>query len=127
MRERIKQKKAGSYEKKRLKAVELIIDSKGKNVGEQLKRAGYSDNYAHNPQNFLATDAVKKEIDFIKYEKAKIIERMDKTRKKAKYKELSDSYLGFSKLNQLLGGGATERIVITPTEKEEVDKAFNNL
>lgn len=127
MRERIKQKKAGEYEKKRLKAIELIVERKGKDKGRSLIEAGYSEKYAINPNQFLSTDKVKKELNFIEYEKERIKERLEKTRKKAKYKELSDSYLGFSKLNQLLGGGATERIVITPEEKKEVDNAFENL
>ena len=111
---------------RRKTAISKILESKGKNKGKSLKEAGYSNNYAINPSEFLNTKKVKKELDWLKYEMEQIQLRMEKTRDKAKYKELGDTYQGFSKIQQLLGGGATERIVITDEERSAVDKAFNN-
>ena len=127
MRERIKQKKVAENTKRRMKAIELIVANKGKHKGESLVQAGYSDKYATNPNQFLKTDAVQRELDFLKYEQTKIKERMEKTRNKARYKELTDTYVNFKKLGQLIGGEATERIAITPEERKDVDDAFLNL
>ena len=91
-----------------------------------MKEAQYSDNYANNPLQFMNTNKVKQELDWIKYEQERIRERMEKTRNKAKYKELGDVYQGIGKISQLIGGGATERIMITEEEKQKVDEAFNN-
>ena len=127
MRERIKQKKTGPYTKKRLKAIELLIDRKGKDKGECLRLAGYSDNYAHNPQNFTKTLKTRAILDYFGTEIEEIKKRMAKTRNKARYKELGDLMLGMVKMSQLMSGEATERIAITPEERKDVDDAFLNL
>lgn len=123
---RVKKIKQSPQSIRRTKALKLILDSKGKNKSKCLKEAGFSLAYAHNPQDFMNTTAVKKELDWLKYELEAIRERMEKTRSKAKYRELSDTYIGLSKINQLLGGNPTERLMITAKEREEVDQAFNN-
>jgi hypothetical protein len=123
---RVKKIKQSNRSIKRTKALTSILENKGKNKFQSLKNAGYSINYAKNPKQFLETDAVKKELNFLEYETEQIKKRLEKTRNKAKYKELTDSYLGFKKLSQLIGGNPTERLQITAKEREEVDEAFNN-
>lgn len=111
---------------KRKTALSKIIETKGMNISKCLKEADYSDAYAHNPQDFMNTKAVKKELDWLKYEQEQIRLRMEKTRNKAKYKELSDTYVGLSKINQLLGGNPTERIQISEEDKRMIDEAFKS-
>ena len=89
-----------------------------------MVEAGFSVNYADNPSQFMNTKKVKKELDWLKYEQEQIRDRMEKTRNKAKYKELGDTYQGLSKITQLVGGNPTERIIISSEDKEAIDKAF---
>ena len=112
------------YAAKRKKAIEAIVITKGKRKDLSLLQAGYSEAYSGNPSQFMATNAVKKELNFLQYETDRIKERLEKTRNKAKYKELSDSYVGFKKLGQLIGGNPTERLVISAEERRAVDDAF---
>jgi len=109
---------------KREKALSRIIENKGKDKGKCLLEAGYSNNYAINPSDFMNTLAVRKELNFLQYETDRIKERLEKTRNRAKYKELTDSYIGFKKLGQLMGGNPTERLTITAEERQAVDEAF---
>ena len=124
MKYNLKQRIPTPGEIRRKTAIEKIIESKGKNKGKCLREAGYKKGYEVNPHEFMNTKKVRKELDFIKYEMDQIKLRMEKTRNKAKYKELADTYQGFSKINQLLGGNPTDRLVITSEEKAKVDEAF---
>ena len=126
MKQRIKKIQYKDSDKRRIKAIELILANKGKNIQKYLIEAGYSKEYAHNPSDFLNTKEVLKKLDWFKYECEAIKERMDKTRNKAKYKELSDSFSALTKLQQLLGGNPTEIFKITEEEKSAVDKAFKD-
>lgn len=122
----IKQHIPSKNDIKRKTAISKILESKGKNKRKSLILAGYKENYADNPSQFMNTKKVRKELDWLKYEQEQIRERMEKTRNKAKYRELSDTYIGLSKITQLLGGNPTERIQISDEEKQKVDEAFNN-
>ncbi len=124
MKYNLKQRIPTAGEIRRKSAISKIVERKGKNKGKSLRESGYSKKYATNPSQFLNTKKVRKELDFIKYEMDQIKIRMEKTRNKAKYKELADTYQGFSKINQLLGGNPTDRLVITSEEKAKVDEAF---
>lgn len=123
-KKRIKENRATIMEVRRLKAIECILATKGKNIKKCLLEAGYGPAYAANSQHFMNTKEVRMKLDWFKYECEEIRKRMDKTRNKARYKELSDSYLGLKKLHQLLGGNPTEIIKITDKEKKAVDDAF---
>ena len=125
LREKALKSIKSSYDIRRKRAVEDILETQGRNLGASMRKAGYAENYARIPQIFMRTNKTKAMLDWINYEVEKCADRMDKTRSKAKYKELSDSLVNLKKLGQLLGGQATERIVISPEEKEEVDRAFN--
>lgn len=105
-------------------ALSKIIENKGKDKRKSMIRAGFKPSYADIPSQFMNTKKVRKELDWLKYEQEQIRLRMEKTRNKAKYKELGDLYLGLSKINQLLGGNPTDRLVITSEEKAKVDEAF---
>lgn len=111
---------------RRKRAIEDIIATKGKSVGASMRKAGYGPGYSHNPQDFLNCAKTQKFIDWVNYELTKVAERMEKTRDKAKYKELADTFVNLKKLNLLLGGQATERIAISEEEKAEVDKVLDN-
>lgn len=126
MKNKTKQIEATVSDKRRAKAIELILANKGKNIQKCLIEAGYGKGYAHNPQDFLNTKEVRMKLDWLKYECEQLQIRMDKTRNKAKYKELSDTYVNLKKLHQLLGGNPTEIFKISDEEKAEVDRAFRD-
>ncbi len=112
---------------RRKRTVMKMVANGGKQIGKTMEAEGYSKAYAHNPQKFLNAKKTKELLGWIDYELEQIASRMEKTRNKAKYKELSDTFVNLKKLNQLLGGQATERIVITPEDKKEIDDAFENV
>ena len=120
----MKIKEISQSDKRRTTAISKILGSKGKNKKKSLIEAGFSVNYADNPSQFMNTKKVKKELDWLKYEQEQIRDRMEKTRNKAKYKELGDTYQRLNKITQLIGGNPTERIIISSEDKEAIDKAF---
>ena len=120
----LKAKKINKGDIRRTTAISKILGSKKKNIKKSMVEAGFSVNYADNPSQFMNTKKVKKELDWLKYEQEQIRDRMEKTRNKAKYKELGDTYQGLSKITQLVGGNPTERIIISSKDKEAIDKAF---
>jgi hypothetical protein len=111
---------------RRKAAIEDIIATKGKSVGESMRKAGYGPGYAHNPQDFLKCAKTQQFIDWVNYELEQVQDGMERTRNKAKYKELADTCVNLMKIKMLLGGQATERIVISEEEKAEVDSVLNN-
>lgn len=112
---------------RRVKALDGIIASRGVDKGKIMRDSGYSEAYAKNPRQFLNAKKTKSLLSWIDFELEEIAKRMDKTRNKAKYKELSDSFVNLKKLNQLIGGGATERLAITAEDKKQVDEAFEGI
>jgi len=122
----LKAKKINKGDIRRITAISKILGSKNKNKKKSMIESGFSLNYANNPSQFMNTKKVRKELDFLKYELERIQEQMDRTRNKAKYKELADTYQGFSKLSQLLGGNPTEKIQISVEDKDLIDRAFQN-
>jgi len=112
---------------RRIEALDNIMANRGAKKGEAMRKAEYSKAYSKNPKQFLNAKKTKELLGWIDYELEQIAKRMEKTRNKAKYKELSDTFVNLKKLNQLLGGNATERIVITEAEKQEIDDAFDNV
>ena len=109
---------------RRKMTIEKILENKGKSVSRALKESGYAVNYAKNPKFFLNAKKTKALLGWIDYELQQIALRMDKTRNKAKYKELSDTFVNMKKLSQLIGGNPTERIELAPAQKEEIDNLF---
>lgn len=110
------------------RTIAILMENKGASVSGAMREAGYKPKYAKNPQTFLKSKMAQKElkpiIERLEAERDAALNEMAKKRKGAKYNELNAATNDLSKTSQLLGGGATERIVITDKEKEAVDKAF---
>jgi len=112
---------------RRVEAVNKMVASGGAEKGKAMIESGYTKAYAKNPKKFLRCKKTQELLGWIDYEIAQIAKRMDKTRDKARYKELSDSFVNLKKLSQLIGGQATERIEISDKDKKEIDAVFDEL
>jgi len=112
---------------RRIEAVNKMVENGGASKGKAMIESGYTEAYAKNPKKFLKCKKTQELLGWIDYEIQQIAKRMDKTRDKARYKELSDSFVNLKKLSQLIGGQATERIEISDKDKKEIDAVFNDL
>lgn len=108
---------------KQKKAASLIVENNG-NVSKSMREAGYSKNFAKNPQTLLASpgfqEAAKPFIDQLEEEIQEAMREMKLKREKAAYNDLSGTVQGFKKLQQLLQGEATENVAVNIIEKFEV-------
>lgn len=104
-----------NIKQERVKAA--ILDKLGKKtMGQILRDAGYTDNYADNPAQFFATEDGKEikggMIVFIEKETKAIMLEMEGKREDAKYRDLSQTLVDLKKMQQLLEGKPTENIEI---------------
>ena len=93
-----------------------VLESLGKgkkiNLGKIMRKNGYAGNTADNPKNVTETETFKGIVNpvvlALEEERKKIIERLKKTRNKAKYRDLIDGLDKVTKNIQLLSGGKTD-------------------
>ena len=129
-----KERKIRPLTQKQEKVLNLMVANGGR-IGETdtkkdiLRQAGYSESIAHEPAKVLESPAIKNKL-------TEFINRLEEKRdmainaitpdkiKSTNARDLASIADVFIKNSQLLGGNATERIVISPEERAEVDKAF---
>ena len=109
--------------------LENVRADKPLSQGEVMVRAGYSVAMATQPARIIDSPAIQSKLkDFIdKLEEKRDMAINAITPEKIKStnaRDLASIADVFIKNSQLLGGNATERIVISPEERAEVDKAF---
>lgn len=82
------------------------------------RKHGYSQHVADSPKKITKTKAYQEVLAplVVRLEKERdaVIERLEKTRSKAKYRDLIDGLDKLTKNLQLLTGGATQNIAIKP-------------
>ena|SRR3990167_189778 len=104
---------------------------KGKKIvlGKIMKKNGYAQNTADNPLNVTTTKSYRAVISplviSLEKERTAIVERLKKTRNKAKYRDLIDGLDKITKNIQLLTGGDTERGKLTIVEMASEIKKKN--
>jgi dihydroneopterin aldolase len=92
-----------------------VLENLGKgkrpNLGKIARKKGYKDNTADNPKNITETqsykDVINPVVKALEIERRAVIERLKKTRSKAKYRDLIDGLDKITKNIQLLNGGKT--------------------
>ena len=119
---------------KQEKVISLMVENSRvngntKSKGEIMRLAGYSKAIQVVPSKVLNSETIKDKLKpFIKKLEAKremaINEITAKKLKKAGARDTAGVLDILIKNTQLLGGGATANVVISPKEKQEVDEAF---
>ena len=122
----------GRLTQKQQKLISLILENIGntgftKTMYQMMLEAGYSKKTAQVQSLTLASieDELKPIVNQLDKKRQKMIDKLDKTIDSATFRDLTDGIDKMTKNIQLLSGGATDRIVITDKEKQEVDKAFS--
>jgi len=100
-----------------------------KSLGKVMEEAGYSRGSIKNPQIIIESpliqDKLKKFIDKLEEKRDLTINAITPEKiKETNARDLASMADIFIKNTQLLGGNATERIIISPDEKNAVDEAF---
>ena len=102
---------------KQKRAAELLSCGNVRNRREALVSAGYSEGVADKPKRVLESEGFKSAAEpFLKALKAErdaAIEAMKIKRDDADYSSLRSAVTDFTKLEQLLGGEATENLKIS--------------
>jgi hypothetical protein len=119
---------------KQEKVISLMVENSRINgntisKGEIMKLAGYSKAIQEVPSKVLNSQTIQDKLKpFIKKLEAKrdlaINELTQKKLKKAGARDTAGVLDILIKNTQLLGGGATANVVISPKERQEVDDAF---
>lgn len=116
---------------KQEKLIKLLVENLGtpnntKTLGEMLLEAGYSKNQSDNPYQILESETVKEGmkdvVSKMEIERERAIKLLEKTSKKAKYRDLVDGIDKFTKNIQLLTGGDTEKQNISIQISEAIAK-----
>jgi hypothetical protein len=116
------------------KVVNKLLEDIGKDgerrtLGEIMEESGYSKAIQKNPQLIIESPAIqnklKQFIDKLEEKRDMAINAITPEKIKAtNARDLASIADVFIKNTQLLGGNATERIVISDEERDAVDKAF---
>lgn len=99
--------------------LETLGKGKRPNLGKIARKKGYANNTADNPKGITETksyqEVMNPVVEALIQERKAIIERLKKTRSKAKYRDLIDGLDKITKNIQLLSGGKTanEELKIT--------------
>jgi hypothetical protein len=119
---------------KQNKVISQVLEDMGKvgytkKLREIMKNAGYSKAIQKNPQLIMNSPRIKEHLKpFIKrIEEKKSMALNELTQekvRKAGARDIAGVVDILVKNEQLLKGGATARVIISPQEKQEVDDAF---
>jgi hypothetical protein len=119
---------------KQNKVIEQVLEDIGKKgntktLGEIMYNAGYSKAIQKNPALIMNSPRIQEHLKpFVKKLEAKKVMALNELTKakvrKAGARDIAGVIDILVKNEQLLKGGATEHITISPAERREVDEAF---